>query len=75
MKNPKNLASAIALTLALGLSAFAGETHCPPAPPPPPGEMQGPGFASTGQIPTPPEANASFAELAVSVLESLLPLF
>jgi hypothetical protein len=73
MKNPRKLASAIALTFALGVSAFAGETHSPPAPPPPPGEMQGPGFASRGQMPT--EANASFAELAVSVLESLLPLF
>jgi hypothetical protein len=74
MKNTKKLASAIALTLALGLPGIAGETHCPPAPPPPPGEMQGLGFASTSQVPTPPE-NPSFAELAVSVFESLWWLF
>jgi hypothetical protein len=79
MKNLRKLVVAVVFTCVLGLPAFAGETHCPPEAPPPPGATQSPGMPSIapGDIGTPTAANSqtSFTELAVSVLESILPLF
>ena len=82
MKNLKRLGAAIALTLALGISAFADG---PPCAPPEPGQSQTPPCASgqaapdptaPGQLETPPAADApsgySVAEVAISLLESLL---
>ncbi len=84
MKNLKRLGAAVALTLALGVSAFAGEIQTPPSAPPAPGIMEtppcsggqaAPDPAVPGQIETPPAANASgysVAEMAINLLESLL---
>ena len=85
MKNLRKLAVAFALTLALGVAAFAGETNSPPCAPPAPGIMETPPCAApaastaTGITQTPGIAGAeietSFTEIAISVLESILPLF
>ena len=79
MKNLRNLAAVVVLTLSFGLCAFAGQIPTPPEAPPPPGATQGPGMPSIapGDIGTPTAANSqtSFSELAVCVLESILPLF
>jgi hypothetical protein len=42
MKNLKHLCVAIALTLTIALSAFAGEIPSPPCAPPDPGEIPSP---------------------------------
>jgi len=85
MKNLKKLSAAVALTLALGISAFAGITDTPPCSPPEPGIILGPPCsggqiapdpAIPGQLETPPAANAvsgySVAEVAITLLESAL---
>ena len=85
MKNLKRLGAAVALTLALGISAFAGIIEGPPCAPPEPGIIQGPPCSGAqaapdpavpGQLETPPAANAvsgySVAEVAITLLESAL---
>src|SRR6266550_3427498 len=64
MKNLKRLGVALALTLVLGVSTFAGEMNSPPCVPPDPGETHTPpcaaaqpspdGSAAPGDILTPP---------------------
>ncbi|HVS80274.1 MAG TPA: hypothetical protein VHE60_00900 [Pyrinomonadaceae bacterium] len=85
MKNLKRLCAAVALTLVLGLSAFAGIMQGPPCAPPEPGIIQTPPCAGgqiapdpapPGQVQTPPASVAADASaFAISLLESLLPLF
>ena len=88
MKNLKTLGAAAVLTLVLGLPAFAGETQAPPCAPPEPGETQAPpctgqmttgDSATPGVISTPPAPDAGtgylVADAAISLFESLLPLF
>jgi len=88
MKNLKKLGAAAVLTLLLGLPAFAGETQAPPCAPPEPGETQAPpctgqmasdNSAVPGIVSTPPASNAGteylVADAAISLFESLLPLF
>ena len=85
MKNLKRLGAAVALTLALGISAFAGIILTPPCAPPEPGIILTPPCAdgqiapdpkTPGQIETPPASVAADASaFAISLLESLLPLF
>ena len=85
MKNLKRLGAAVALTLALGVSAFAGEIQTPPCASPEPGIIQGPPCTggqiapdpkTPGQIETPPASVAADASaFAINLLESLLPIF
>ena len=88
MKNLKRLSSAVVLTCVFGLSAFAGETQAPPCAPPEPGETQAPpctgqmasdNSATPGIISTPRATDAEtgflVANAAISLFESLLPLF
>jgi len=85
MKDLKRLGAAVALTLVLGISAFAGDIQSPPCAPTDPGIIQGPPCSdgqaapdptAPGIMQTPPAANAasdySVSELAISLLESLL---
>ena len=85
MKDLKRLGAAVALTLVLGISAFAGDIQSPPCAPTDPGIIQTPPCsdgqaasdpAAPGIILTPPAASAvsesSLAEVAISLLESLL---
>ena len=85
MRNLKKLSAAVALTLALGLSAFAGIIESPPCAPPDPGIMEtppcsggqaAPDPAAPGIIQSPPAASAAsdylVTELAISLLESAL---
>ena len=81
MQNLKNLGAAIVLTLALGVSAFAGPC-APPAPgimeAPPcsaaPGQIETPPAASTapGETSTPPAAFKDIARFAIDLLENAL---
>jgi hypothetical protein len=81
MKNPKRLATAVVLTLVLGLSAFAGETSAPPCAAPEPGETSSPPCTgqmasdNSGLVSTPSASDYLVAEAARSLVESLLPLF
>ena len=84
MKNLKRLGVAFALTFVLGVAAFAGEMSTGPCAPPDPGEVNTPPCAAAprdmGEPPAPSTApgiaqTPGFAEIAASVLESLLPLF
>ena len=88
MKNLKRLVAAIALTLALGLSAFAGITETPPCAPPEPGQTSTPPCATAqltpddsaapGQTQTPPASSATdyaVTEAAIDLLQSVLSLF
>ena len=85
MKNLKRLGAAVALTLALGISAFAGIMPTGPCAPPDPGIMEtppctggqaAPDPATPGQIESPPASVAADASaFAISLLESLLPIF
>ena len=83
MKNLKRLGAAIALTCVLGTAAFAGDTMTPPCAPPQPGDTMTP--PCTGQAPSdnsgtpgiissPPTSEAGYlvAEVAISLLESLV---
>ena len=86
MKNLRRLGAAVALTLVLGLSAFAGDTMTPPCAP---GETATPPCASAQVAPddtaAPNDLNAgpaataepdySVTSVAVDVLESLLSIF
>ncbi len=80
MKTLKRLSAAIALTFVLGVSAFAG---CePPAPgqietPCVPVQMASDDPTTPGVISTPPASDAGYlvADAAISLLESLLPIF
>ena len=81
MKNLKRLGVAIALTLVLGVSTFAGEMNSPPCSPPEPGETHGPPCAAaplssddlvaSGEVETPP---ASDTVIIVSVVDAALNL-
>ena len=84
MKNLKKLGAAVALTLALGISTFAGIIESPPCAPPEPGIIESPPCggqaapdpAAPGIMQTPPAANTasdySVTELAITLLESAL---
>ena len=89
MKNLKRLSTAVVLTFVLGAAAFAGETSTPPCAPPAPGQVDTPpcaggqtagdNSATPGVISTPPASDAGteylVTDAAISLLESLLPLF
>ena len=65
MKNLRQLCGVVVLTLALTVSAFAGQIDCPGVvdPPPPPDAT------ATGQVDCP-----ALTEAAVSLLQSILAL-
>jgi len=81
----KRLSAAVALTLILGLSVLAGETLTPPCVPPEPGQTETPpcgGQAASDNSATPgifPTTDAGtgylVADAAISLFESLLPIF
>ncbi len=84
MKNLKRLGAAIALTFLLGMTAFAGETNAPPCTPPIPGETNAPPCTggqmagdSSGIVSTPSASDSGYlvAEVAITLFESLLPLY
>jgi hypothetical protein len=82
MKNVKRLGAAVALTFALGISAFAGIMPTGPCAPPEPGIIFTPPCTGgqiapdptvPGQIETPPASAAADASaFAINLLESLL---
>jgi hypothetical protein len=78
MKTLQRLCAAFVLTLALALSAFAGEISTPIAPPPPPqqatqGQIE---IGSTaGEITTGLTATDAAMEITLNLLESVLSLF
>ena len=82
--NLKRLVPAVLLTCVLGLSAFAGETSSPPCAPPAPGETHAPPCSggqmagdSSGVVSTPSASDSGYlvAEAAISLFETLLPLY
>ena len=84
MKNLKRLGAAIALTFLLGMTAFAGETNAPPCTPPIPGETNAPPCTgsqmagdNSGSVSTPSASDSGYlvAEVAITLFESLLPLY
>jgi len=83
MKTLSKLASVLALTLVLGLPAFAGQTDTPPCPPPEPGQTDTPpcGGVAPGDLGTPTisstatAADETFTEIVTEVLESMLSIF
>ena len=86
MKNLKRLCVAIALTLTIALSAFAGEIPSPPCPPPDPGEIPSPPCSVTQDVSDDATAQAqatatvtsddlSITTLTVDVLQTVLFLF
>jgi hypothetical protein len=83
MKNLKRLVSAVVFTCVLGLSAFAGETSAPPCAPPEPGDTQTPPCTggqmagdSSGIVSTSSASDSGYlAEAAITLFESLLPLY
>ncbi len=83
MKNLKRFVSAIVLTCVLGLSTFAGETQAPPCAPPDPGILNTPPCTggqmagdSSGIVSTPSASDSGYlAEVAITLFESLLPLY
>jgi hypothetical protein len=88
MKTLKRLGMAVALTVVLGLSAFAGETQTPPCAPPDPGETNAPpclGAQMTSDDPVAPgqtetplcanEGNESSITVAIDLVQSWLPIF
>ena len=86
MKNLKRLSAAIALTFVLGAAAFAGETTSGPCAPPDPGETHSPPCSGGTIAPDPttpaivstsPASDQEYlvAEAAISLFESLLPIF
>jgi hypothetical protein len=84
MKNLKRLSAAVALTFVLGAAAFAGETPSGPCAPPVPGETQAPpctGGQTIGDssrlVSTPSASDSGYlvAEAAITLFESLLPLY
>jgi len=86
MKNLKRLCVAIALTLAIALSALAGEIQSPPCAPPDPGEIQSPPCSVTQDVPddattqlqattTVASDDLSVTTVTVDVLQVMLSLF
>jgi len=84
VKNLKRLVPAVLLTCVLCLSAFAGETQAPPCAPPEPGIISTPPCTggqmtgdNSGVVSTPPASDSGYlvAEAAISLVESLLPLY
>ena len=86
MKTLRRLGAAVALTLALGISTFAGIIESPPCAPPVPGQIESPPCAGGGQIapdPAPPgqvqappvSVAADATAFAINLFESLLPIF
>jgi len=89
MKNLKRLAVAFALTLVLGVAAFAGETLTPPCAPPDPGITETPPCVGTQILPgdsgapgptsAGPATNARteflLADVAIGLLQSVMSLF
>ena len=82
MKNLKRLVAAVLLACVLGLSAFAGETSTPPCAPPEPGVLSTPPCSggqmagdNSGVVSTPSDSGYLLAEAAISLFESLLPLY
>lgn len=91
MKNLRKLGAAVALTCALGLPVFAGQTETPPCSRPEPGQIDTPPCAAaSGDMDTPTGASTapgdlgtptlastetSFTDFAANVLLNLLPLF
>ena len=86
MKNLKRLSGAVVLTCVLGLSAFAGDTQTPPCALPEPGDTQTPPCTggqmpsdNSGLVSTPSASDAGteclVADAAISLYESLLPIF
>ncbi|PYS67506.1 MAG: hypothetical protein DMF69_22820 [Acidobacteria bacterium] len=86
MKNLKRLCVAIALTLTIALSAFAGEIPSPPCPPPDPGEIPSPPCSVTQSVSddatTQTQATAtvtsddlSVTTVTVELLQTVLSLF
>jgi hypothetical protein len=80
--NLRRLVPALLLTCVLCLSAFAGETQTPPCAPPEPGQTSTPpcsGGQMTGDnsvvVSTPSDSEYLVAEVAISLFESLLPLY
>lgn len=67
MRNLRQICAATVLTLALSMSAFAGQINCPGAPspsdPPPPGEM-GSGGRDDGN-----QGSGNFASLLNEILD------
>ena len=51
MNNLRRLVVTLCLTAVLAVTAFAGETQCPPCPAPDPGETQGPPCATAQSAP------------------------
>ena len=84
MKNLKRLGAMVVLTLVFSLSAFAGETSTPPCAPPEPGETSTPPCTggqttpdNSGIVSTPSASDSGYvvAEAAITLFESLLPLY
>lgn len=83
MKTLRKLASVLALTLILGLHAFAGETHTPPCALPEPGETHTPPCSGTaaGDMGDPstsstaPVVDETFTEIATDLLGRMLSIF
>jgi hypothetical protein len=86
MKNLKRFCVAIALTLTIALSAFAGEIPSPPCAPPDPGEIPSPPCSGTQNVSddataqtqaTTTVANDDFSvtTVTVDVLQAVLSLF
>ena len=85
MKNLKGLGAAIALTIVLSLTAFAGEMNAPPCAPPDPGIMETPPCAAAplspddsaapGDILTPPASDTVGILSVVDAAMNLLLLF
>lgn len=91
MRDLRKLTAAVVLTLALSLSAFAGQTSTPPCPLPEPGQIETPPCgAAPGDIGTPEvtsissgdvvtsaaaDGETSFTEIAADLFLNFLPLF
>jgi hypothetical protein len=86
MKNLKRLCVAIALTLTIALSAFAGEIPSPPCAPPDPGEIPSPPCSVTQSVSddaasqtqataTVTSDDLSVTTVTVELLQTVLSLF
>ena len=83
MKTFSKLASVLALTLVLGLPAFAGQTDTPPCGSPEPGQTDTPPCQLTppgdtgGPTNSPPAtaADEAFTEIITEMLQSMLSIF
>jgi hypothetical protein len=84
MTSLKRLSISVALTLVLATCTLAGETSAPPCSPPDPGETSAPPCAGAQSLPadpTPPvqtltaESVYSITEVAMDLLQSVLPIF